>query len=496
MGKGSSFLIKNADVIRGTKATREKLDVLVEGDRIVRVAPSISDGSVSLVNGAGLTLVPGFIDPASASDHFLSLFIDSHAKAFLASGVTTIVGGMDGSSLAPLFSGSLESIRKWANGDSINVDWDSFSGYLDRLEKLELGINFGSFVGHSTVRRGLFGSLDRDLTEEEIERMNAVFSDALSEGAFGVSMGLAFNHSNSVSSHELESVASLCAEQKRFISMSLRFDGAELKKGIDEAHSVAKASGARMFVNHFKAGNKCEAEFEEALKSVADEKDFYLCTNVSDWRLIPIYFLLPAIFRFGPLETMLSHISKADDLEEIRRGMSTISGDHLIIARCPNAEFLVGKTLKDFATSRELTVKDALFELMKLSSMRAVLLFKGFNGSHSAQALHFNNSLLSSSLPSVLNEKSTLEHSGVEPSFKHMLSHYRSFNIEFERLIQKLTFDSAEALGLSDRGRIERDAIADLVLLKDGVVEKVYVSGVKAFDGGRFVEGNGKILRA
>ncbi|MEZ4157000.1 MAG: hypothetical protein R3B52_03515 [Candidatus Paceibacterota bacterium] len=95
----------------------------------------------------------------------------------------------------------------------VNVDWDSFSEYLDRLEKLELGVNFGSFVGHSTVRRGLFGSIDHDLTEEDLEKMNTLLSDALSEGAFGVSMGLAFNHSNGVSGHEIETVASLCASR-------------------------------------------------------------------------------------------------------------------------------------------------------------------------------------------------------------------------------------------------------------------------------------------
>ncbi|MEZ4157001.1 MAG: hypothetical protein R3B52_03520 [Candidatus Paceibacterota bacterium] len=92
--------------------------------------------------------------------------------------------------------------------------------------------------------------------------------------------------------------------------MSLRFDGAELEKGIEEAHSIAKATKVRMFVNHFKAAAKCEPEFEEALKAVADEKNFYLCTNVSDWRLIPIYFYCQQFFRFGPLETMLSHIDK------------------------------------------------------------------------------------------------------------------------------------------------------------------------------------------
>ncbi|MEZ4157002.1 MAG: amidohydrolase family protein [Candidatus Paceibacterota bacterium] len=77
-----------------------------------------------------------------------------------------------------------------------------------------------------------------------------------------------------------------------------------------------------------------------------------------------------------------------------------------------------------------------------------------------------------------------------------MLTHHKSFNIEFERLIQKLSFDSAEALGLSDRGRIEKGAIADLLLMKDGEVKQVFVSGVKAFADGRFMQGNGRVLRA
>ena len=112
---------------------------------------------------------PGFIDINSDADHYLTLFSDPYQASLIKQGITTIIGGNTGSSLSPLIDGSLTSIRKWADPSLVNINWRSVSEFLRILNRQKLGINFGTLIGHSTVRRAIIGENIRDLTEKELK---------------------------------------------------------------------------------------------------------------------------------------------------------------------------------------------------------------------------------------------------------------------------------------------------------------------------------------
>jgi len=82
-----------------------------------------------------MTLTPGFIDVNTDSDHYLTLFNNPEQQDFLLQGVTTIIGGHCGSSLAPLLYGSLKSVRKWGDISQVNVDWHSVKELKQTLQK-------------------------------------------------------------------------------------------------------------------------------------------------------------------------------------------------------------------------------------------------------------------------------------------------------------------------------------------------------------------------
>src|SRR6185295_17963693 len=103
------ILIKDSLVIDGTGAPAEKKDVLLKDDRISAVGHFSDQKADVVIDGLGLITMPGIIDVNTDSDHYLSLFTDPAQQDFLLQGVTTIIGGHCGSSLAPLIKGTLES---------------------------------------------------------------------------------------------------------------------------------------------------------------------------------------------------------------------------------------------------------------------------------------------------------------------------------------------------------------------------------------------------
>lgn len=189
------LLIKNVRVVDGAGKEPYKADVIVRGEYISAIGNFSGKNFSKIINGNGAYLAPGFIDVNSDSDHYLTLFTNPEQQDFLQQGVTTIVGGNCGSSLAPLIKGDLRSIRKWTDTNLVNVGWRSMAEFLAILEKKRMGVNFGTLVGHSTIRRAIIGDDIRDMTDEEMAIFKMVLRLALKEGAFGLSSGLGYIHS-------------------------------------------------------------------------------------------------------------------------------------------------------------------------------------------------------------------------------------------------------------------------------------------------------------
>lgn len=93
-------LFQNGMVVDGTGAKPYQADVLVEGDRIVKIGKVTPDPSMEVIDAAGLAVAPGFIDTHSHSD--LQILVDPEVKPKVMQGITTEILGQDGISMAPL----------------------------------------------------------------------------------------------------------------------------------------------------------------------------------------------------------------------------------------------------------------------------------------------------------------------------------------------------------------------------------------------------------
>lgn len=189
-------LIAGGDVIDGAGRERFRADVLVEGDRIVRVAANIALSEADIVLEAdGRVVTPGFVDLHTHYD--AQIFWDPQLSSSCHHGVTSVVVGNCGFSLAPFAAQhrslvlgmlrDLEDMPAVVLDATMPPELPSFAGYLSAVEEAGTMLNLGSFVGHSTLRIAIMGkaSYERAATEAELGAMQALLADALAAGAMG-----------------------------------------------------------------------------------------------------------------------------------------------------------------------------------------------------------------------------------------------------------------------------------------------------------------------
>lgn len=163
-----------------------------------------------VIDAAGGVVAPGFVDTHTHLD--AQLFWDPGATPSSLHGVTTVLGGNCGFSMAPLDEGAAQYVpRMLARVEGMPLealqagvpwDWASFGEWLGRLEG-KVAVNAGFFVGHSTLRRLAMGegatgppsdAPAAEPTRGQLDGMTALLHAALEDGALGLTTSLAVSH--------------------------------------------------------------------------------------------------------------------------------------------------------------------------------------------------------------------------------------------------------------------------------------------------------------
>ncbi|MFP3902020.1 MAG: N-acyl-D-amino-acid deacylase family protein [Acidimicrobiia bacterium] len=201
------LVIRGATIIDGTGAPGRPGDVGVAGGRIARVTGpgEIDDEAAEVLDAGGLAVCPGFVDPHTHYD--AQLLWDPAASPSNLHGVTTILAGNCGFTLAPLHARDADYLRRMmarvegmplaALETGVDWRWETFAEYLDRLDG-RIGVNAGFMVGHCALRRYVMGAdaIGNRASPEQTAEMVRELHGAIEAGGLGFSTTLSSSHSD------------------------------------------------------------------------------------------------------------------------------------------------------------------------------------------------------------------------------------------------------------------------------------------------------------
>jgi N-acyl-D-aspartate/D-glutamate deacylase len=198
------YVIRSGTVIDGTGGPGRVADIGIRQGRIAEIGEITEPGEIEL-DATGFMVAPGIVDPHTHYD--AQLFWDPSASPSNVHGVTTVIGGNCGFTLAPIRTEDADYIRRMmakvegmplgALEEGVPWSWSTFGEYLGALEG-NLGVNAGFLVGHCAVRRHVMGSARAEevATDEEIGTMRALLAESLAAGGLGFSSSQSRTHSD------------------------------------------------------------------------------------------------------------------------------------------------------------------------------------------------------------------------------------------------------------------------------------------------------------
>ena len=196
--------IRGARVVDGTGADSVVADVGVKDGRIVFVGQADQEATQT-IDAQGLVLSPGFVDPHTHYD--AQICWDPTASPSNLHGVTTVIGGNCGFSIAPLGAKDADYVRRMmavvegmpleALENGIDWSWSSFGEWLDLLDG-STAVNAGFLVGHCAIRRTVMGddAVGNEASPAQVDQMKTLLRESLAAGGIGLSTSRSFTHSD------------------------------------------------------------------------------------------------------------------------------------------------------------------------------------------------------------------------------------------------------------------------------------------------------------
>ncbi len=524
--------IRNATIIDGTGAPARVGDLGITDGRIVALgAPGSGEvpEATTEVDGTGLMLAPGFVDPHTHYD--AQLFWDPTGSPSNLHGVTTVIAGNCGFTLAPLTPGDGDYTRRMmakvegmplvALENGIEWDWSSFPEYLDRLDG-RLGVNAGFLVGHCALRRRVMGaeSVEREATEDEVAAMRELLAEGIRAGGLGFSTTLARTHSDGdgkpVASRWAgkDELLALAAEVAEHPGTTLEFASDGCLDGFDDEEvdfmiAFSKAGNRPLnwnvltidshaperYRNQLAAMDRCAAE---GAKVVALTMPVIVGMNMS----FLTYCALNMMPDWGPILGLPvpERMERLRDPETRRfmeeRAASPDAGvfarltgwDTYVIGDTFSAENegLTGRRVGDIAAERGAGAFDTLLDIVLADELRTVL----WPGATDADPESWELRRQAWDHPSVMLGGSDAgahldRMQGANYPTRFIADCLRGRKLTtVERAVQMMTQVPAELFGLRDRGVIRTGAVADLVLFDPETVDSEMLTMVDDLPGG------------
>lgn len=460
------ILLLGGAIYSGENAGPVMADLGISGGRIAAIGDLGGREADLILDVSGLAVVPGFIDIHShavreeADD---GIFRWPDAENLIRQGVTTVISGPDGSSPLPV------------------------SDTLAALEANPAAVNFGTFVGHGSIRALIVGEDDRPPSEEELQQMRDEVANAMQQGAFGLSSGLIYPPGRFASTEEVIELARVVAQYGGIYISHMRQEGLDVLKSVAETIRIGEEGGLPTQITHHKIigapmwGRSVEtlAMIDEARARGVDVSIDQYPYTASSTRLTVMF---PGWSLDGGREALISRLRDPEQREQIRESIVyNIEVDrggndpaNIVLADCSHDNTVNGLNLSQILRRQERTVSnenaaELLMELVEGSNCRAV--FHAISEEDVKRIMQHPVTMTASD-GGIEAPTERVPHPRNYGTFARLLGYYvREQNVlPFRTGIHKATRLPADRIGLIDRGRIEVGAVADIAVLDPATV--------------------------
>ncbi|MFC4278365.1 N-acyl-D-amino-acid deacylase family protein [Achromobacter aloeverae] len=438
-GSTHDILIRGADVVDGTGAPRYTADVAIDGGYIARIGDLAGARGREEIAAPGLTVTPGFIDAHTHDDRVM--LSDGDMAPKVSQGVTTVIGGNCGISLAPMppmRDGVPVPPLDLLDGSGRWYRYPRFGDYLDGLRAQPAATNCAMLVGHTNLRVIEMDDLGRPASGQEIARMRDRVEEAMEAGAIGVSSGLAYAPAAAATVEELIEVCRPLTPRQGLYCTHMRDEGDTVMASLEESFRVGRELGVPVVISHHKVvGAANHGRSVETLARIREQMTRQaICLDC---------------YPYNASSTILTH-----DLVD--------GASRVIVTWSRALPQYTGRDLDEAA--RELGC--GLHEAVDRLSPAGAIYFR-MDDADVQRILQFDDTMIGSDgLPH--DEK---PHPRLWGTFPRVLGHYsRGLGLfALEKAVHKMTGLTAARFGLAGRGVLRVGAPADVVLLDAGRVE-------------------------
>jgi N-acyl-D-amino-acid deacylase len=497
------LILKGGRIVDGTASPWYSADIAIAGDTIARIAPSITDSAKRVVNVNGLVVSPGFIDIHTHARR--GIFEVPTADNYVRQGVTTLVEGPDGGSPIPI------------------------APFLDKVAATRTTPNFAMFIGQGSVRSQVTGEVDRPATREELEKMRALVTQGMRDGAFGLSSGLFYVPGAFTPTEEVIDLARVAGSMGGIYISHMRDEAKGLIDSVRETIAIGEKGGLPTQITHHKVvGKKYWGGSLQTLRMVDEARARGVDATIDQYPYTASATsigaaLLPSWAQEGGREATLKRLKdpaarakiKAESVAIIRDERGGGDPRNVSVSACEFNPKLAGQNLAQITQGRGLTVT-----LENAAETAMWIVEQGGCGG-------IFHAIGEDDLQRILAHPATMVASDGEVAvFGRNVPHPRSYGtfarvlglyvrdkkvLPLETAIQKMSAFPAQRLGLSDRGVLRQGLKADITVFDAATVrdtatfEKphsyaegvsmVVVNGEVAFEGGKMTAARpGRVL--
>lgn len=260
----ADYIIRNARIIDGTGADIVSGAIAIKDDRIVAIGELNGLSAGTEIDAAGKAVAPGFIDVHTHDDR--ALLADPLMSCKISQGVTTVVAGNCGVSLAPLKISGRPPAPLDLIGEDGSKFYADFASYLDALDNDPPALNAVCQVGHSSLRAEAMDNLDRAATAAEIKQMRSRLEQSLQAGAIGMSTGLFYPPANAAPTAEVIELARALKSAGAIHSTHMRDETVNIADSLEETFTIGRDADIPVVISHHKcAGAENHGRSQETL---------------------------------------------------------------------------------------------------------------------------------------------------------------------------------------------------------------------------------------